>query len=184
MTILVQLRYNDQVMFERYSKNVLAEYLRSFVFGVEDSLASTVGLLSGIAIAGVARETILLTGVILILVEAFSMAMGDFLSEYSSESYIQQAEVPSRRSFVAAFIMFFSYLLAGLIPLFPYLILAPELAVWFSISLSLLALFFLGVVGAKISNINALKSGFRMFLTGGAAILVGVIVGVFLGNNI
>ena len=60
----------------------------------------------------------------------------------------------------------------------------PELAVWFSISLSLLALFFLGVVGAKISNINALKSGFRMFLTGGAAILVGVIVGVFLGNNI
>ena len=56
-------------MFERYSKDVLAEYLRAFVFGVEDSVASTVGLLSGIAIAGVARETILLTGAILILVE-------------------------------------------------------------------------------------------------------------------
>ncbi|MBI2446446.1 MAG: VIT1/CCC1 transporter family protein [Parcubacteria group bacterium] len=169
-------------MFERYSKNVLAEYLRSFVFGVEDSLASTVGLLSGIAIAGVARETILLTGVILILVEAFSMAMGDFLSEYSSESYMRQAEVSSHRSFVAAFIMFFSYLLAGLIPLFPYFILVSELAVWFSISLSLLALFLLGVIGAKISNINATKSGFRMFLIGGAAIFVGVIVGTFLGN--
>ena len=170
-------------MFERYSKNVLAEYLRSFVFGVEDSLASTVGLLSGIAIAGVARETILLTGVILILVEAFSMAMGDFLSEYSSESYIRQAEVPSRRSFTAALIMFFSYLLAGLIPLFPYLILISESAVWLSIGLSLLALFSLGIIGAKISNTNTLKSGLRMFLIGGTAIFVGVIVGSFLNSR-
>ena len=170
-------------MFKRYSKNVLAEYLRAFIFGVEDSLASTVGLLSGIAIAGVARETILLTGAILILVEAFSMAMGDFLSEYSSESYIRQAEVSSHRSFIAAFIMFFSYLLAGLIPLFPYLILASESAIWLSIGLSLLALFSLGVVGAKISNTNTLKSGLRMFLIGGAAIFVGVVVGTFLGGK-
>ena len=170
-------------MFERYSKNVLAEYLRSFIFGVEDSLASTVGLLSGIAIAGVARETILLTGVILILVEAFSMAMGDFLSEYSSESYIRQAEVSSHRSFIAAFIMFFSYLLAGLIPLFPYLILASESAIWLSIGLSLLALFSLGVVGAKISNTNMLKSGLRMFLIGGIAIFVGIVVGTFLSSR-
>ena len=170
-------------MFKRYSKNVLAEYLRAFIFGVEDSLASTVGLLSGIAIAGVARETILLTGAILILVEAFSMAMGDFLSEYSSESYMRQAEVSSHRSFIAALIMFFSYLLAGLIPLFPYLILASESAIWLSIGLSLLALFSLGVVGAKISNTNTLKSGLRMFLIGGAAIFVGVIVGSFLNNR-
>ena len=170
-------------MFERYSKSVLAEYLRSFVFGVEDSLASTVGLLSGIAIAGIARETIILTGVILILVEAFSMAMGDFLSEYSSESYMRQAEVSSHRSFVVAFIMFFSYLLAWLIPLFPYFILAPESAVWLSVGLSLLALFSLGIVGAKISNINALRSGLRIFLVGGMAIFVGVIVGVILGNR-
>ena len=170
-------------MLERYSKNVLAEYLRAFVFGVEDSLASTVGLLSGIAIAGVVRETILLTGAILILVEAFSMAMGDFLSEYSSESYIRQTEVSPRRSFVSALIMFFSYLLAGLIPLFPYFILAPKFALWSSIGLSLLALFFLGIIGAKISNINALKSGLRMFLIGGTAIFIGVIVGVFFVNR-
>lgn len=170
-------------MFERYSKNVLAEYLRSFVFGALDSLASTVGLLSGIAIAGVARETIMLTGAILILVEAFSMAMGDFLSEYSSESYMRQAEVSSRRSFVAALIMFFSYFLAGFVPLFPYIIIMPERAIWLSIGLSLSALFFLGVFGAIISNINMLKNGLRMFFIGGAAIFVGVIVGIFLGNR-
>ena len=51
-------------------------YFRNFIFGVEDSLVSTVGLLSGVAIAGVPSRTILLTGVVLILVEAFSMAAG------------------------------------------------------------------------------------------------------------
>ena len=39
-------------------------YLRSFIFGVEDSLVSTVGLLSGVAIANASRDTILLTGTV------------------------------------------------------------------------------------------------------------------------
>ena len=60
-------------------------YFRNFIFGVEDSLVSTVGLLSGIAIADVPGHTIFLTGVVLIFVEAFSMAAGTFLSEYSAE---------------------------------------------------------------------------------------------------
>ena len=166
-------------MFKRYSKSVLAKYLRSFVFGIEDSLVSTVGLLSCVAIAGVPKETILLTGAILILVEAFSMAIGDFLSEYSAETYMRQAEVSPHRSFIAALIMFFSYFLSGFIPLFPYIILSSEFAVWLSIILSLLALFFLGIISAKISNTNLLRSSLRMFLIGGAAIVVGVAIGVF-----
>ncbi len=62
-------------------------YLRNFVFGVEDSLVSTVGLLSGVAAAGVETKTIVLTGVVLIIVEALSMAVGSYLSEYSVEEY-------------------------------------------------------------------------------------------------
>ena len=38
-----------------------ALYAKNFIFGVEDSLVSTVGLLSGIAIAGVPRGTIFLS---------------------------------------------------------------------------------------------------------------------------
>src|SRR5262245_46938731 len=67
-------------------------YFRNFVFGVEDSLVSTVGLLSGVAIAGLAREEIFLTGVILIFVEAVSMAAGSFLSESSAEEFATHSE--------------------------------------------------------------------------------------------
>ena len=57
-------------------------FLRNTVFGVEDSLVSTVGLLSGIAATGsVSKSFILLTGIVYISVEAFSMAVGSFLSE-------------------------------------------------------------------------------------------------------
>ena len=62
-------------------------YIRNIVFGVEDSLVSTVGLLSGIALGDIPRSTILFTGLVYIFVEAFSMAVGSFLSEESVEEY-------------------------------------------------------------------------------------------------
>ena len=68
------------------ASNSRVSYLRNFVFGVEDSLVSTVGLLSGIAIAGMNRESIFATGVVLIFVEAVSMAAGSFLAETSAET--------------------------------------------------------------------------------------------------
>ena len=89
-----------------------ASYYRNFVFGVEDSLVSTVGLLSGITIAGVTKESLLVTGVVLIFVEAVSMGAGSFLSESSAEIYESHRDVPTRRSYLDALIMFVSYLVS------------------------------------------------------------------------
>src|SRR3990167_8323104 len=97
-----------------------ALFLRNLVFGVEDGLVSTVGLLSGIAIAGVDRETIFLTGIVLIFVEAFSMAAGSFLSEASVEEMHGGAD-DTRGSIAAGAVMFFSYFAAGILPPFPYI---------------------------------------------------------------
>lgn len=159
------------------SKTDRASYLRSFVFGVEDSLSSTVGLLSGLAIAGIARDTIFITGVILVLVEAVSMSIGDFLSEHASEEYLHHRDVSSRRSFLDAIIMFFSYTIAGLVPLAPYVLFPTESALELSIIFSLGALFLLGVVSAHFSRLPRLKNGIRTFMIGGIAIAIGVLVG-------
>lgn len=160
------------------SKGARASYLRSFVFGVEDSLSSTVGLLSGIAIAGVARDTIFVTGVILILVEAISMGIGDFLSEHTSEEYLRHRVVSSRRSFFDAVIMFFSYAVAGIVPLAPYLFFPVGEALFVSASFSLAALFLLGVVSAHFSGLPLLKNGVRTFAIGGIATAVGILIGL------
>jgi len=157
-------------------------YLRNFIFGVEDSLVSTVGLLSGVAIAGAPSKTILLTGTVLIFVEAFSMAAGSFLSEHSVDAYLKQGEAEFRLPIIGGLIMFFSYFVSGFIPLGPYLILDPDTAIIWSVGLSLAALFILGIIGAKLSSTKILYSGIRMAVIGGIAIGLGVVVGKLIGH--
>ncbi len=158
-------------------------YFRNFVFGVEDSLVSTVGLLSGIAIAGVPKETIFLTGVVLIFVEAFSMAAGSFLSESSAEEYETGKDNLTRHGFISGTIMFFSYFISGFIPLSPYLIWPVEIALPCSIAFSLAALLVLGLLGSRISKTSAFKNSLRAIVIGGIAIALGLVVSSFIRYN-
>jgi VIT1/CCC1 family predicted Fe2+/Mn2+ transporter len=159
-------------------QNVL--YFRNFIFGVEDSLVSTVGLLSGIVIGGVPRNTIFLTGVVLILVEAFSMAAGSFLAESSAEEYLSTAAVDTK-PFWGSIVMFFSYFIAGLIPLAPYMFVSTNGALYVSVGVSLLALFILGLVGGSLTHGKILSRGVRMMLIGGIAIIAGMLAGLTFG---
>ena len=154
-----------------------ASYLRNFVFGVEDGLVSTVGLLSGIAIAGMDARVILVTGIILIAIEAFSMAVGSFLSEYSTEEYLEKSKVSTRVPLLDGLVMFFSYFVSGFIPLAPYIFMPINPAFWYSICLSLVALFFLGIISAKVAKLNIVRSGFRALAVGGVAIIAGILLG-------
>lgn len=151
-------------------------YFRNFVFGVEDGLVSTVGFLSGVAAAGVSQSTLLLTGMVLIFVEAISMAIGSYLSEDTIEEsqHIKQA---SMHAGLGALVMFVSYFLSGLIPLSPYLFSYTSATFAISVTLSLVVLVGLGVVSARIYKISLIKSGLRMLVLGGFAIAVGVAVG-------
>lgn len=157
-----------------------ALYLRTVVFGINDSLVSTVGFLAGISVAGVPRATIALTGIIYALVEAFSMAMGDFLSEESSEEYMQKSRVNNRPSIIAAVFMFISCVIASLIPLIPYILFASSMALTVSISLSVATLFLVGMISARFSRLPMLWRGVRMACLGGAAIVMGVAIGMYM----
>ena len=154
-----------------------ALYLRSIIFGINDSLVSTVGLLAGISVAGVPRSTIALTGIVYAFVEGFSMAAGDFISEESAEEYASGAGVNTRPSLVSAIVMFVSFVIASLVPLVPYLLFSAGTALVVSVSASVIALFVVGLVSARLSHLPVVWRGARMALLGGAAIVMGVIVG-------
>lgn len=156
-------------------KNV--KYFRNFIFGVEDSLVSTVGLLSGVAVAGIPETTILLTGIILLMVEGLSMAVGSFLTESSVEEYTHETANLSKKNILSGIVMFFSYFIAGFVPLAPYLVWPVDVALKFSAIFSVLALFGLGAVSARLSNVSIFRDGFRMAGLGGLAIAVGIIAG-------
>lgn len=156
-------------------------YFKSFVFGVEDSLVSTVGLLSGVALAGVASATVILTGIVLIFVEAFSMAAGEFLSERSTEEFVAQKEVTTSKPVIASGVMFVSYLISGFVPLSPYFFLPARAALPYSVGAALCALFILGAIGARVTKTHFLKRGIQMLVIGGAAIAVGILAGQIAG---
>ena len=154
-------------------------FMRNFIFGVEDSLVSTVGLLSGIAVAGVGKADIFLTGVVLIFVEAFSMGVGSFLSEDTTEDNQTKKSI-KMASIFGAIIMFVSYFLAGLIPLSPYILFPLGSAFIASNLFSLAALFILGAVSAYFYKRSLIKLGLKMLVMGGVAIAVGTFVGKIL----
>ncbi len=154
-----------------------AQQFRNFIFGVEDSLVSTVGVLSGVAFADVPRATIFLTGVVVIFVEAFSMGVGSYLSERSGAEFMLRREATSFASISSAILMFVGYFFAGFVPLLPYTLLPISSALVVSIASSVLALFLLGVWGGSVSRTRVFRGGARMAILGGMAILIGMIVG-------
>jgi predicted membrane protein (TIGR00267 family) len=76
--------------------------------------------------------------------------------------------------------MFVSFILASFIPIVPYLFAGLTEALWLSIILSIAALFIVGLVSARIVRVNVLKHAVKMALLGGAAIVIGVVVGKFI----
>jgi VIT1/CCC1 family predicted Fe2+/Mn2+ transporter len=162
---------------EHHHNEENALYLRNFIFGVEDSLVSTVGMLSGVAIANTPKATILLAGLVLIFVEAFSMGVGSYLSEESSEGFMKGEGASERKSILGAIIMWLSYFCAGFIPLGPYLFLEPSQAFWISITLAVGTLFVLGGLAARLAHISIVKHALKMAIIGGIAIGLGVTVG-------
>ncbi len=152
-------------------------YLRTGVFGIIDSLVSMVGVLAGLNVAGATKHTLVLTAVVYAFVEAFSMSVGSFLSEESSEEYERGANVSERLPMVAGVVMFLSFVLVSFIPLAPYLLFPDPYALQLSVGISVLALFIGGVVSARIARLPVLWRGFRMAGLGGAAIVIGIVIG-------
>lgn len=81
--------------------------LREFVFGVQDGLISTVGLLTGVAAATGNRTAVVVTGITAALTGGLSMATGSYLSarteqEIFEKEFLDQKAIAAREPYVAA----------------------------------------------------------------------------------
>jgi predicted membrane protein (TIGR00267 family) len=69
-------------------KDRLSGSIREVVFGLEDSFVSTLGAVSGIAVGSGDKYIVILSGLVIVSVEAISMAAGSYLSsEAAAELY-------------------------------------------------------------------------------------------------
>jgi VIT1/CCC1 family predicted Fe2+/Mn2+ transporter len=73
-------------------RDVTGGWLRPAVFGVTDGLVSNFALIAGVAGAGAAAHTVVLTGLAGLAAGAFSMATGEYVS-VTSQAELAQAEI-------------------------------------------------------------------------------------------
>ncbi|MEX1995692.1 MAG: VIT1/CCC1 transporter family protein [Candidatus Saccharimonadales bacterium] len=152
------------------------EYLRSVIFGIEDSLVSTTGLIAGLSIGAENKKIVLLGGIVAISVEAISMGAGEYLSD-DAVAELDKLKRHKENPMTSGALMFTSYLSAGMIPLAPIILLSYPSSLWFSIILALMGLFFLGFLKGKLLKSSPLRGGLKILIVGGLATGLGVLVG-------
>ena len=151
-------------------------FVRNLVFGVEDGLVSTVGFVSGFAQTQTSAGVLGFGSIILILVEAFSMAAGSFLSESSVED-MNGKNILVWESVLGGVVMFLSYAIAGFIVVLPYFFLPIARAIPAAVATTLLMLAVLGFVSSRLSGRDPTSRILRMVIVGGLAVIFGVFIG-------
>ena len=155
------------------------DYFRSIMFGVQDGLVSTTGVVVGISAGVSQKEIVVLAAFVAVAVEATSMAAG----QYSSEKAVHQMDKTGKHTdslILGALIMFFSYLLAGLIPIVPVILFNQSDARILSIIFAFIGLFLVGYIKGKVVEHKPLRSAIELFIIGAVATSIGLLVGYFL----
>lgn len=156
-------------------KRINTEYLQSAMFGFNDALVSTTGVIVGISAGTGSKKVVILAGVVTILVEALSMGAGQYLSSKSAHQF--NKETSSRSSIFSGLIMLFAYFLAGLVPLLSIVFFPIEYSAVIAVVAALTCLLVLGYVKGKIVKVSPLRSALEVFIIGGIATAIGIIAG-------
>lgn len=160
----------------RHLKRIAPDYVHSIFFGIEDSLVSTTGALAGIAIGAGSKSVILMTALVIIAVESTSMGASEFLSEETEED-IEKEKMPANPK-ISGLLIFASYVIAGLVPLVPYLLLPHLQAIPVSIVAALIGMAILGLIKGRVSNKSQFRSALEVLVIGGIAAGIGIAVGL------
>ena len=211
--------------------------IREFVFGIQDGLISTVGLLAGVQGATESTVVVIITGFTAMFAGAISMAAGSYLSSSAEKEIfdkeLNEAEVLAdkepylvaegllkalsqeglareqsysivkvllrqqqvflrtfqekvfglgsaeiNRPLQAATVMGVSFISGAVIPILPYLILRGTIALSFSIALSSLALFAVGLFKGYLAAKSPILSGLQFFAIAVGAALLGYLIGL------
>lgn len=166
--------------------------IRETIFGLEDSIVSTIGVVVGIAAGTQNSYVVILSALVVVVVESLSMAAGTYLSNKSQmeielasgrRGFLSRRHLVSQ-SIIDSLVMGVSYIVGGTISVLPFFFTTPLEAIAPAIVLSVGMLFSIGYAKGKMANINPLRSGLEMSLVSLSAAALGYIIGIFARTNL
>lgn len=147
-----------------------AYYIGDIVYGANDGIITTFAVIAGAAGAGFSATTIIVLGIANLIADGFSMGASKYLS-LSSEQSMDGAGTVKRSALEDGLATFVSFVLAGSLPIIPFLVLprASEDAFTISAIATAIAFFLVGAARTFVINKNFFVAGLEMLVVGGAA---------------
>jgi VIT1/CCC1 family predicted Fe2+/Mn2+ transporter len=165
-------------------RDLLRHYLRDLVYGANDGIITTFAVVAGVAGAALSVRTVLILGVANLLADGFSMGASNFLSIRSEEAVRHSRGDPIDEPFPFRHGMatMVAFIIAGAVPLLPYVLVAPERRFAVAIAATLVMLFVVGALRSAVTLLNWWKAGMEMLLVGALAAAVAYGVGYLLAD--
>jgi vacuolar iron transporter family protein len=162
-----------------------ANTIRAGVFGIQDGIVSTFGLIMGVAGAQISAEAVVVAGVAGVVSGALSMGAGEYVSVRTQRELLEVGAAvgdgENVNPFRAAFANAGLFVGGGLVPLLPFLLTSGRPAVISSTVVSALSLFVTGAVLTRLTGRSPWRSGLRMLVIGGGSGLLAFLIGTALG---
>jgi vacuolar iron transporter family protein len=152
-------------------------YIGNFVYGANDGIVTTFAVVAGVAGAALSPGVIVILGIANLLADGFSMGASNFLA-VRTENEVVKKENDITTPLEHGFVTFTAFILAGVLPLIPYLI--DVFGAYQFLVASVLAgvtFFCVGAARVLVTKGSFLKNGLEMLLVGGAASSVAYGVG-------
>lgn len=172
------------------------ERLRDFVFGYNDGAVTTLAVITALTTGSAGGFVVILGALANIFGSGISFALGDYISTKSQievfKTYVTNKRISRHERMEAQDIMsqfdkpskiagiaFGSFVLAGLIALSPFLFLKGIGALAISIFITFASVFLVGLLRARYTHGNALRSGSEMLLIATLALVAAYFIGTY-----
>lgn len=179
----------NQAVSNKRSFEAAGPFLREIVFGVHDALLTNIGIITGFVTALQDNRLIILAALIDLIISAFAMAFGSYLSRKSEGDYLagqmEQKDHTDLQDMLGspvagAVVMWITYVVSGFIPLIPFFFgLDASIAVRYAVVLCLLVFFMVGLFKGKITGTSPWLSGLQFISFGTVAAAIGYGVGYY-----
>lgn len=156
------------------------KYIGDLVYGANDGIITTFAIVAGVAGANLPTSVVIILGISNVLADGFSMAASNYLARKSEKDYLNnigESKDEVHNPIKNATATFVAFLIAGMIPLLPYMIGLKDNVFNYAILSTSIALFTVGSLRAKVTGMNWFKAGIEMLLVGALAAGVAYLIG-------
>lgn len=161
-----------------------SKHISSIIYGANDGIVTTFAIIASAAGASLGSTTIIILGLANLVADGFSMGSSSYLSEQSEHDVLKKqgngADLDPRAPSTNGVITFVAFVIAGSIPLIPFLIpSAAEYPFQISVVATAISFFVIGGLRSFVSPRSFVACGIEMLVVGGIA--AGIAYGIGAG---